>query len=69
LATIAKPVMAIRVAPTNLKPGELSEARRPGQTDLMLTEGGRLSSLFQNILEWRASIEVALRRMSGDSAR
>ena len=45
------PLTAIRVAATNLQSRALGDDDRRSQSDVILTEVGRLSRLFQNILE------------------
>src|SRR5262245_16458599 len=45
------PLTAIRVAASNLQTSWLEEADRQEQTEVILTEVGRLNRLFQNILE------------------
>jgi two-component system sensor histidine kinase KdpD len=55
LASIAHdlrtPLTAIRVAASNLQASWLTDADRREQSELVLTEVGRLSRLFENILE------------------
>jgi two-component system sensor histidine kinase KdpD len=45
------PLTAIRVAASNLQGSWLTDDQRREQSDLVLTEVGRLTRLFQNILE------------------
>jgi two-component system, OmpR family, sensor histidine kinase KdpD len=45
------PLTAIRIAATNIKAGELAPEHRLEQSDLILSEVERLTSLFQNLLE------------------
>src|SRR5262249_54064126 len=45
------PLTAIRVAANNLHTSWLSEVQRDEQADIVLTEVGRLTRLFENILE------------------
>jgi two-component system sensor histidine kinase KdpD len=45
------PLTAIRIAASNVKSPELSQADRLEQTDLILSEVERLTRLFQNLLE------------------
>jgi two-component system sensor histidine kinase KdpD len=45
------PLAAIRVAASNLRASWLTDADRRDQSDLILAEVGRLTRLFQNILE------------------
>ena len=45
------PLTAIRVAAANLQASWLSEPERREQSDIVLTEVGRLTRLFQNILD------------------
>ncbi|HTM34925.1 MAG TPA: ATP-binding protein [Vicinamibacterales bacterium] len=45
------PLTAINVAASNLKAGELSPDERREQSDLILSESGRLTRLFENVLD------------------
>lgn len=45
------PLTAIRVAASNIRWSAFSEAERNEQSDLILAEAGRLTRLFQNILD------------------